>query len=896
MEARLEVGGGMVASGGSHAEALQWVRVGLAALIAGQLMAFSLAANLSPVDPGEYVVLHGVLAGATLLVFALVGGPLVAEAVRQWGERRVGVEQFFLVGIVGALAASVYASVTGVGAVFYEVVAILLAIYTLGRILGQRRREAALRTGERLRAELSVCARVGADGKLERVASGQLCAGDLIEVAAGEVVPVDGRLEEGLALVEEGMLTGEPFPVTKRAGDSIWAGSRLADATVRIRAVDPGRGRKVDGLIRSLQEAQARRSPMQTEADRLVGWFLPIVLGVAVVTFGVWTWKVGWVVGMFNALAVLVVACPCAMGLATPIGIWGALDRLARLGIVPRRSGLVDGLAAVDTVVFDKTGTLSEEVLAVVDFESAPGVDREELRALIATVQRQSAHPVARAFGAWGDAARLNWKAEVLETLPGVGLRARVRTCCGREHGVILGNGALVEGKQPEWVSGPGREAVLMREVWMEVDGRVVGVARLRENLRASARECLQTLKALGVRTEVMTGDRPEGAALLGLEGVQAGLLPDEKVERVRRLQEGGRRVCFVGDGSNDSGALEAADVGLALTGGSALARETAAGEIYGVNLAALPEALVICRRVVLGIRQNMYFAIFYNCIGIGLAAAGIIHPVLAAILMLVSSSMVTWRALRSVEAIRAEGGAMHLPPRESWLEGQLGAVSAWWRQPKVRWWSWREAGVGWPLVLGAAMAAQGPLLGWMSAAGQAGGTALVVAGVLVGALVAFRFEAWRRIPALTFLLGMLVLGQVGMLVGWAADAGFGPVVKDGVCLCGCPRSPFGWGAVSLGWMQGGMLLASLPALFVPSAAVPGWIKGQRGRFVVHGILCLAGMFVGMELAALALVGLPVVEARLHFAVTASAMAGGMLLGMLGACRAYRAWAGGEEA
>lgn len=876
--------------GMGHQEALLWVRVGLAALIAGQLMAFSLAVNLSPVEPSAYAILHGFLAGATVLVFLLVGGPLVAEAMQQWRERRVGVEQFFLIGMVGAFAASVHASVTRTGAVFYEVVAILLAIYTFGTILAKRRRDAARKTGEWLRTELAMCARVLPDGRIQRVAASAVQAGDVVEVMAGESVPVDGTLAEGMALVEESLLNGEPFPVVKRVGDGIWAGSRPVDATIRVTASQAGGGRKVDGLISALQEAQAKTSPMQTEADRLVRWFLPVVLGLAGLTFAIWTWKSGWVVGTFNALAVLVVACPCAMGLATPIGIWGALDRLARLGIIPRRAGLIDGLARVDTVIFDKTGTLSEETLAVVDFETGPGVDRSWLRSLVATVQRQSPHPVARAFGAWAESVRTDWQVEPPHMLAGVGLSAVVRTCCGTRHTVRLGNDQLLAGNRPGWAELRGDRETSLREVWIEVDGQVLGVARLKENLRASASLCLEALRRLGLRTEVMTGDREEGALALGLTGAQAGLLPHEKVERIRALQAAGHQICFIGDGANDAGALEEADVGLALANGAALAKQTAAGEIYGTNLAALPEALVVCRRVVSSIRQNLYFAIFYNCLGMGLAAAGIIHPVLAAVLMLVSSSAVTWRALRAVDGLKQVGERLSMPPRESWLEGQLQAFVQWFRKPAERWSVWTQSRPMWPLVVGAALAMQGPLLGWMGSVGFGVGLGLVVISVLLGALAAYHFESWKGIPTVTFLLGMVALGNVGMLAGWVVEAGFGPVVREGICLCGCPKSPMGWGLVGFGPMQAGMLLASLPALLIPSAGVPAWCKGSQGRFWLHGLLCLLGMIVGMELVGVVLAGLPMLPPRIHFAVTAGAMMVGMVLGMVVACRVFRAW------
>lgn len=871
---------------------MQWVRVALAALVASQTMAFSLAVNLAPVEGQARWIIHGLLAGATLLVFGLVGGPIVREVWAQWRERRIGVEQFFLLGITGAFLASVYASITGIGAVFYEVVAILLAIYTFGTILAKRRREAALQTGERLRLDFEFCQKVSGNGSLHRISVREIQPGDILEVTAGEGIPVDGKVLNASAFVEETILTGEPFPVVKRRGDNVLAGSRLIDQTIRIEASSRGEGRKLDGLIRSLQAAQADRSPMQTEADRLVGWFLPVVLSVATFTFAMWTWKSGWMVGTFNALAVLVVACPCAMGLATPIGIWGALNHLARLGLVPRRSGLVDGLARVDTVVFDKTGTLSEETLSVVDFRSAPGLDRNRIRTLVATVQRQAHHPVAMAFQSWSPFARENFEVTDLETIPGVGISAHVTTCCGERVRLRLGNSGLISGPLPDWarsgITSPQLQSQeTLREVWIELDGKPVAVASLRENLRASASRCLDSLKQLGIKTVIMTGDQAAGVTALGLENAHCGLLPGEKVDLIRNLQASGHRVCFVGDGTNDTGAMETADLGIALASGSTLAKNSSAAEIFGSNLAALPEALVLCRRVVTGIRQNIYFAIFYNCIGIGLAAAGFIHPVLAALLMLASSSAVTWRALRAVEGLKRSSATTSLPPLNSWLESQLRALTAWWHQPMERLQAWRVSS-GWaPWTMGAAIAAQGPLLAWLGTVGSTWGMVLTVASVLVGAVVAFHFHTWRTVPWATMIIAMLALGNGGMLLGWAADAGWGPVIRDGVCLCGCPRSPLGFGLLGFGGMHSGMLLASLPALWIPSRDVPTW-TGSLSRFVGHGLLCFLGMLIGMELAAGLMGFLPIVEPRFQFFLTWAAMLLGMLLGMIVACQCYR--------
>lgn len=634
---------------------IEWVRLGVAAVLAGQGMAFGIAANVSPPAGVERWVLHGILAASAVGVFLLAGLPIWAEAWRQARARRVGVEQLFLAGIAGAFGASLHATLTGQGDVYYEVVAVLVAIYTLGSVLGRNRRRAALECGERLRREFGRCVRLTCCGQKRECAVAEVEEGDRVWVGAGDGVPVDGVVEEGVAFVRETPMTGEPFPVVRRAGDRLLAGAHVVDAPLVVRATVAGGERQLDRLLAAVEAAAARPSDLQREADRIVAWFLPAVMVIAVAVFAGWTVSAGWRTGLFNGLAVLVVACPCAMGLATPIGIWSGLNALAERGIVAFSGAFLERLARVDTVVFDKTGTLSEEAFSVVDFAVAEGCDREELRAWIGAIEERSRHPVAAAFRDWGNGLA----ADVGEvtTIPGVGVRAPV-SVGGRVAVVTLGNRGLLEGELAGDPSGllasMRRPEGHLHEIFVGVDGRLAAVAMVRERMRDSVSEARQMLAGTGIAVRIMTGDRADSASVLELGDCEAGLTAEDKVRRVEALQAAGARVLFVGDGVNDAPAMAAAFASIAMSGGAALPREVAGAGLYGGNLAAVADAVVIGRRVVGGIRANLVFAAAYNFVGIALAAAGVLHPVVAAVLMLASSVTVSWRALRFGEALAA--------------------------------------------------------------------------------------------------------------------------------------------------------------------------------------------------------------------------------------------------
>ena len=615
-----------------------WVRIAFATVVAAQAMIFSLAVNLSPPAGVARLWLHGALAVSAVVVFALVGGPLLRAAA----VRRVAFEQLFLLGIFGAFLASLVSTLTGVGHVYYEVVAILLAIYTFGRTLGERRRVAALDAARALGTKFETCDCIALDGTLDAVPVRTIRCGDLVAIAMGGNVPVDGVIIDGAALVDEATLTGEPFPVMRRTGDPVLAGSRLLDGPLRVRSTADGGNRLLDALFARVRVAQSRPCRLQREADRLVAWFLPAVVIVALATFVVWTARVGWTVGLFNALAVILVACPCSMGLATPIGVWSALADLARQGVVAATGDLVERLAAVQQVVFDKTGTLGDEQLELVDFVCAPGVDRERLLAEVSALEAASGHPIARAFRSHAPASSVC----AVRNLVGTGIEGRVG-----DVRICIGNAALLPPESAKDLAGLRaqlRETTpATRELYVLREGVLVGVAGLRERLREASRMVLGELEAAGIPCTVLTGDQSTAAAH-GLDNVETGLTPIEKAARVRALSAAGC-VLFVGDGVNDAPAMAEAHVSLALATGSPLARDTATGELR--DLRAIPAALVRCRATVRTIRRNLRFAAAYNFAGIALAAAGILHPVAAALLMLASSFTVTALALRPTAA-----------------------------------------------------------------------------------------------------------------------------------------------------------------------------------------------------------------------------------------------------
>lgn len=639
----------------ADARAVQWawLRIGIGLAVAAQAMVFSLAINITPAEGGAYWLIHGGLLASAVAVLIFLGRDLVGEAWAALRARRVSIDLLFLVTLLGALGGSLTSTFTGTGSVYYEVVAVLVVVHTLGKMVGARSRAAALRAADAVAEKYDHCVVRGTDGREGERRVADLVGGEAVVVAPGAAICVDGVIAEGRSYVEEAAMTGEWRPVSRAAGDRVWAGTHAVDG--RLLVIASGGERRLDAMLRAVAEARLAPSRLQAQADRLMAWWLPVVTGVAAATFAGWWWLggVAWTQALFNAMAVLLVACPCAMGLATPVAVWGGLAKLARLGIVARSGDFLAMLARVDTVCFDKTGTLSEERLAVVGwgFSEAWRGREAELRAAVAAVERGQAHPVARALAETvrgengrrgdGECHQIGDKVWELMVFAGRGVEARVE-----------GIGRVRVGEREFCGGAPmtaEENANAGKTVWVAVDGLEAARVTLGETWRAGVAEAVAELRVLGVETEVSTGD-PQAATEIAGAPVMAGLTPADKTARVRELTAGGRRVLFVGDGVNDAAAMSAATCSLALRGGSELARAAAMAVCAGEDLRRLPHAVRVARGVVAGVRGNLRFAAGYNLAGMALAAAGALHPVAAALLMVGSSAWVGVRAMRSAE------------------------------------------------------------------------------------------------------------------------------------------------------------------------------------------------------------------------------------------------------
>jgi Cu+-exporting ATPase len=546
-------------------------------------------------------------------------------------------------------------------AVYYEAAAVIVTLVLLGQVLELRARS---RTSAAIRALLRLApptARRIVDGREEDVPLEAVRPGDRLRVRPGEKVPVDGVVLEGHSAVDESMVTGESIPVEKRPGHRLIGGTVNVSGSFVMRAERVGSDTLLARIVRLVSEAQRSRAPIQRLADQVSAWFVPAVVLIAVATFAAWALfgpEPRLAYALVNAVAVLIIACPCALGLATPMSIAVATGRGAEFGVLFRDAEAIELLHAVDTLVVDKTGTLTEGRPALAEVEAAPGLDETELLRLAASLERGSEHPLAAALvrGA-GERGIALAEAERFESRPGRGV---VGVVAGRA--VALGNRTLLE----ELTLDPGpfaERADALRKrgrtvAFVALDGRVAGIVAVADPVKPSAVEAIRALREEGIRIVMLTGDNrltAEAVAReLGLDEVVAEVLPEEKAAVVRRLQSEGRVVAMAGDGINDAPALAAAHVGIAMGTGTDVAVESAGVTLVKGDLRGIVRARRLSRATVRNIRQNLFFAFAYNALGVPVAA-GVLYPsfgvllspMVAAAAMSLSSVSVIANALR---------------------------------------------------------------------------------------------------------------------------------------------------------------------------------------------------------------------------------------------------------
>lgn len=568
----------------------------------------------------------------------------------------IGTGAAFLYSVTATVAPSVFTRFGLHPDVYYDAVLLILGFLLLGSWLDAR---AKRRTLDALHAFMKLqpsSARILRDGRDVEVPLAEVVPNDIVILRPGERVPVDGLILSGETSIDESLITGESLPVPRKPGDRVIGGSLNFDGALDYRATSVGADSVLGQMMRLVEEAQSSRAPMQQLADRVSAIFVPTVLALAAATFLIWIFAGGGAGKAFAvSVAVLVIACPCAMGLAVPAALTVGIGRGAQLGVLFKGGESLERLARIDMLVFDKTGTLTEGKPRVTDIRAMSGTE-DEVLAMAAALEQRSEHPLARAILQTAQERGLSIPAaEEVRAIPGKGIQGRVNGAA-----VAAGNQALMDELRiaecpcpdPE-ASGPGAT-----RMYVAINGVLAGIIAARDSLRPTAVEALAGLRGIGVGTAMLTGDAPDTARAIadaaGIDQVWAGLLPDQKLAKIRELQQQGHRVGMAGDGINDAAAISQADAGLAMGTGADLAREAGDAILLHGEPRQMLDAVLLARRTLRTMRQNLGWAFGYNLLGIPIAAGALyptfgilLSPAIASAAMALSSVSVLTNSLR---------------------------------------------------------------------------------------------------------------------------------------------------------------------------------------------------------------------------------------------------------
>jgi Cu+-exporting ATPase len=620
----------------------------------------------------------------SLPIVLWAGWPFFERAVQSVANRSpnmwtligLGTAAAFVYSVVATVAPGVFpASFVSMGrvSVYFEAAAVIISLTLLGQILELKARS---QTSAAIKSLLGLspktARRIGADGTEEDVPISHVHVGDKLRVRPGEKVPVDGVVIEGGSAVDESMLTGEPLPVTKRVGDKLIGATLNTNGALVMQSEKVGSQTVLASIVQMVVQAQRSRAPMQRMADQVAGYFVMTVIGIAVLTFLAWGLfgpQPSWVYGLINAVAVLIIACPCALGLATPMSIMVATGKAATQGVLFRDAAAIENFRKVDTLIVDKTGTLTEGRPQFERAVPSPGFTEDEVLRLAASLDQGSEHPLADAIVRAARERNLTLDTpDGFESSSGIGVSGAVG---GRK--LALGNTALMEQLRVR-VDDLKPQAETMRAegasvMFLAVEGQPAGLLAVSDPIKATTMEALSALKASGMRVIMATGDglttARAVAARLGIDEVHGEVKPADKLALVDKLQREGRIVAMAGDGINDAPALAKADVGVAMGTGTDVAMNSAQVTLVKGDLRGIAQARVISEQTIANMKQNLGFAFLYNALGVPLAAGvlfpltgWLLSPMIAALAMSLSSASVITNALRLRRGRDAGAGA----------------------------------------------------------------------------------------------------------------------------------------------------------------------------------------------------------------------------------------------
>jgi P-type Cu+ transporter len=584
---------------------------------------------------------------------------LVTRHLNMFTLIAIGVGTAYLFSAVVMLAPGVPRG--GIG-IYFEAAAVIVVLVLLGQVLELRARS---KTGSAIRALLNLApktARVVQDGEERDVPLESVQAGAKLRVRPGEKIPVDGVLLDGKTSVDESMITGEPIPVEKNTGDKVTGGTLNTTGSFLMQAEHVGSETVLARIVQMVADAQRSRAPIQALADKVAGWFVPTVLAIALITFAMWAWfgpEPRFAHAIVNAVAVLIIACPCALGLATPMSVMVGIGRGAQAGILIRNAEAIEVLERVTTVVVDKTGTLTEGKPRLTQILPINGVTEDELLVAAASVEQNSEHPLAAAIvhGAKERGVKLQVAAD-FTSITGGGVVGKI---AGRE--IAVGKLSFLQERGVADLGAIEAKATALQAegqtaMFVAINGKAAGILTVSDPIKASTPEAIAQLHKLGLKIIMLTGDNEHTANAvakkLGLDQVEAGVEPQNKHERIQQLRQQGQIVAMAGDGINDAPALAAAHVGIAMGTGTDVAMESAGITLVKGDLRGIAKAITLSRSMMRNIRQNLFFALVYNALGIPIAA-GLLYPffglllspIIAGAAMSLSSVSVIANALR---------------------------------------------------------------------------------------------------------------------------------------------------------------------------------------------------------------------------------------------------------